>query len=442
MAETGKQSPASPRSIAVSVLRAVWGRGAFASAALDAELAQYPDLDPRDRALATELSYGVLRTWRALEQRLLAHAPRGIGEGAAPLRLELLVAAYQLLLLDRIPAFAVVHDAVERVGQSTNDKVRGFVNAVLRRVAAGPKLSMDAAIAETAPVWLREALVATLGNEQAMFTLGVNPDASANSEERVRHEVAPACVRLRPGVPEPAWLVGAERGTLFPAAYRLRRGADLRNHPEFASGAFVQQEEGAMVAAAALGVRAGDKVLDACAGHGQKSSFLAERIGHGELWVTDKADKKLLQLAREFERLELPSVQARAIDWSRPGADVPRDFDRILVDAPCTGSGTLRHRPEIALRLTPEDPKRLAALSLSILRSVHAHVRPGGRVVFVVCSLLREEAEAVVERALDLFAPCEFDAPECPALLGSTVFRTLPGVHGTDGYFLASLTPR
>jgi 16S rRNA (cytosine967-C5)-methyltransferase len=247
-------------------------------------------------------------------------------------------------------------------------------------------------------------------------------------------------------VPEPEWLHGKDRGELFPAAYRLFRAGNLQQHPEYERGEFVQQDEGAMFCAAALGVKPGDRVLDACAGRGQKASSFAEQLaGSGELWVSDRAGKKLTQLEREFTRLKLPQPNAHVLDWSKPvdTATVPEaHFDRVLVDAPCSGTGTLRHRPEIGLRLMPRDPERLSALAEQMLRNVARHVRPGGRVVFVVCSVLRREAEAVVKRVLDVYEECAFDASDCPQLNGLTEFRVLPGVHGTDGYYLASLTPR
>jgi len=133
-----------------------------------------------------------------------------------------------------------------------------------------------------------------------------------------------------------------------------------------------------------------------------------------------------------------------AVDWTVGAGPVPEGFDRALVDAPCTGVGTLRRRPEIARRLTPEDPARLAELQTRIVRSVAARVRPGGRVVYAVCSVLPEECESIVERVLDVLEPAAFDAPELAALeLGEkTNFRLLPLRHGTDGYFAASFVRR
>ena len=123
---------------------------------------------------------------------------------------------------------------------------------------------------------------------------------------------------------------------------------------------------------------------------------------------------------------------------------MPDDFDRVLVDAPCSGTGTLRRRPEILRRLQADDPARLAALAESILRSAASRARVGGSVLFAVCSVLEQECEAVVARVADVLEPAVFDAPELPPELveGKTSVRLLPGLHGTDGYFMACFRRR
>jgi 16S rRNA (cytosine967-C5)-methyltransferase len=137
-------------------------------------------------------------------------------------------------------------------------------------------------------------------------------------------------------------------------------------------------------------------------------------------------------------------VTALAVDLTRGLGDLPRDFDRVLVDAPCTGTGTLRRRPEIAARLSPSDPARLSEVQKAITRQAAACLRPGGRLVYAVCSVLEEECEAVVESLKDILRPEPFDAPELEALFGTgaTSGRLLPLAHRTEGYFVASLALR
>ena len=137
-------------------------------------------------------------------------------------------------------------------------------------------------------------------------------------------------------------------------------------------------------------------------------------------------------------------METRGVDWPVGQGGLPDNFERVLVDAPCTGTGTLRRRPEILRRLGPDDPERLGRLSESILRSAASRARPGGTVLFAVCSVLREECEDVAARVLDVLEPAPFDAPELsPELMGGrTALRLLTGSHGTDGYFMACFRRR
>lgn len=426
LADTARQPTA--RSIAAKVVERVLRDDAYVSAALDAELRRHPQLDARERALATELAYGTMRTEPVLRKRLFVHAPRGVSDERvlAPL----LVAAYQILLLDRIPAFAAVDAAVTGVKRERGPRVAGFANAVLRKLAkAGEKLTPGQALREALPDWLWLELERAVGSDEASALIA--------SE-------AATGLRRRLGVDEPEWLAALPAGRVSPLARLVRGEGDPRQRPGYADGAFTVQEEGAQAVALALGVRAGDKVLDACAGRGQKSTLLAERIGAGRLVASDLYPEKLEALAEEAKRLRLPAIETRAVDWSVGQGGLAGDFDRVLVDAPCSGTGTLRRRPEILRRLSAGDPARLGALSESILRSAASRARPGGTVLFAVCSVLRQECEDVVERVADVLEPALFDAPELPRdlLEGKTALRLLPGEHGTDGYFMACFRRR
>jgi 16S rRNA (cytosine967-C5)-methyltransferase len=412
----------------------VYRKGAFAAAALDEELGASAGLLPADRGLATEIVYGVLRTRGVLEASLLQFAKSGIAGGDQHVLMHLLVAAYQLYFLDRVPEFAIVNEAVSLVSAERGSRVGGFCNALLRRLAKTEKPKLSRALRESAPAWLVDELVASVGDVAADHLLGIA------SGDEVRS--ATPCVRLVGDVPVPAWLSDTPRGALYDQAYRVGNAGNLRRHPEYAEGHFVIQDEGAMFIAHALGVQPDQRVLDACAGRGQKASLLAERLsGRGELWVDDKTLKKLDQLNAEFRRLGLPLPETRVVDWGNDEPDMPSDFDVALVDAPCSGTGTLRRRPEIMLRLTSSDVARLAELATTILRAAAHRVRPGGRVMFVVCSVLRQECEAVIEAVADQLELVPFEVDH-PALYGKTMLRLLPSVHGTDGFFLANLRRR
>jgi 16S rRNA (cytosine967-C5)-methyltransferase len=342
-----------------------------------------------------------------------------------------------LLLLERVPKHAVVDAAVNALKAERSARTAGFANAVLRKVSLEERLTRADAIVRSAPPWLLAELGASVGSDEAKALFGADSDEMP-LETRTS-------IRIVSGKDVPEWLASAELGRVSPRARLVPRSGDLRKRAGYAEGAFVLQEEGAQVIALALGARSGEKVLDACAGRGQKTTLLREQVGaSAELWATDLYEEKLRVHAAETNRLGLVTPHTAAVDWTVGAGVVPDGFDRVLVDAPCTGTGTLRRRPEIAARLEPGDPERLGELAGKILRGASNRVKPGGRVVFAVCSVLWSECEAVVEGVKDVLDSVPFDAPELSGLIPAdqTMFRLSPVRHGTDGFFIASLRRR
>ncbi len=445
---TSPVSPARPpsaRSIAAHVLSRVDQDGAFAAASLDTELSRAVQLEPRDRALATELAYGTLRVRPWLDARLERHAKRGIAGLPPKARAHLEVGAYQLFFLSRVPAFAAVNEAVDGARAAGGAKVAAFANAVLRalsREASREKVSVEEAIVASAAPWLKASLARAIGEE------AVAPFLASGAETpplgiRVTTEGAREgwLAKLREALPDASF----EPGHVSPLAIRALGAGKPQALPGWSSGDWTVQEEGSQLVALALGAREGEVVLDACAGRGNKTSALAAIVApRGAVDAADVHASKLDALVRELTRLRLAPRATHAVDWSVGAGDVPLDFDRVLVDAPCSGVGTLRRRPDLQTRRTADDLTSLATLQSAILGRASAHVRRGGRLVFAVCSVLREEAEDVVASFLAShpdFAPVPFDSPAARAAAPAPdahTLRLLPHVHGTDGYFLAS----
>jgi 16S rRNA (cytosine967-C5)-methyltransferase len=440
------------RDVAARVVGRVIAEDAFAAAVLEAELARAVQLEPRDRALATELVYGALRVLPWLRAEIARFATRGIAKLDARMQAHLVVAAYQLFFT-RVPAFAAVSQAVEGVRAERGEKMAGFANAVLRKVA-GRAASLDEtaraeAIVESTPAWLQAALERSLGAEGARAMIaGTEPPAVALRVER-REERDAWLARLRAEVPGATF----EAGRTSPQAILARGAGRPQSLPGFAEGAWTVQEEGSQLAALALGARPGEEVLDACAGRGNKTGILARAVGAaGAVDACDTSLSKLDRLVTELARIGLVTRERHAVDWTLGPGDATRAYDRVLVDAPCTGVGTLRRRPEIALRLKEDDVAAKARVQVAIASRAADRVRPGGSMVYVVCSVLREEGEDVAAALLaargDL-APAPFEEPEVVAAIargggdaGGASFRLLPHVHGTDGYFVARFTRR
>jgi len=436
------------RQIAAVVLLRVDKDAAFAAAALDAELARAPQLEARDRAFATELVYGSLRVRPWLDAELERFASRGMGGVDPRTRVELELAAYQLVFLSRVPAFAAVNEAVERVRLTRGVKVSRFANAVLRKIAAqaeGRSEEERASLAEQAvwassPEWLRLSLARALGEDGAKAFLrpGGTPPVGIRIEHQEERESW--LEKLRHAAPA----ASLEPGIASPLAILARGAGRTRTLPGFQEGAWSIQEEGSQVVALAVGARPKDRVLDACAGRGNKAAVMARSVtGGGFVDVADSHPEKLSRLVEELGRVGLAPRQTLAVDWSVGSGECQGFYDRALVDAPCSGTGTVRRRPELLLRRQGEDLAALAALQEAIVLRVSEHMAPGGRLFYAVCSVLREEAEAVVESVLGKDASLEtapFDSPVAESLAGKgeSRLRLLPHVHGTDGYFLAS----
>ncbi len=436
------------RSVAASVLVRVLEDAAFASAVLDAEVSRAVQLEARDRALATELVYGSLRVLPWLEERLARHAPRGLGSLDPRTRAELVLSAYQLFFLERVPAFAAVNEAVESIKLARGAKLANFANAVLRKTSAeasaekgkGPALLLEA-VRRSLPPWLDASLRRALGDDgaEALWATGATPPPLGL---RVREASSrDACLEaLAAGVPGGTFA----RGAVSPLAILARGGGKSEAWP--GSGvSWGVQEEGSQVVALALGARPGERVLDACAGRGNKAALLASCVAGGG-GAVDAADLHPSKLARLGKQLGSAAGATFAVDWSVGVGDVPEGYDRVLVDAPCSGVGTLRRRPDLALRREPTDLARLASLQAEVLVRAASRVRDGGRVVYAVCSVLVEEGEEVVARALAAdprLARAPFEGEVARGLAGDAAqLRLLPHVHGTDGYFLASFARR
>jgi 16S rRNA (cytosine967-C5)-methyltransferase len=437
------------RAVAAAVLLRVARDDAFASASLDAELDRAAQLDPRDRGLATEIAYGVLRCEPYLRQRLSSFAPRGLDGLDADTRVHLLIGAYQLLFLDRIPAFAAVSEAVEAVRRRRGPNLSRFVNAVLRRlsdqVQASGRPGMAEALRASANPWLVDRIACVTGSRQSALDLIAAGPLPPPLGLRLRHgENRDEWVeRIQAAIPQ-AWV---RPGKVSPLCINVRGAGRPADLPGADQHIWVQQEEGSQLLALSVGVRPSERVLDACAGRGNKTSLLAEIAGEsGSVDAADIHPAKLEMLRKACASAGHPVHDTFAVDWTRGTGDVPEGYDRVLVDAPCSGTGTLRRRPEIVRKSLPTAVPQLQALQTEILVRAATRCRPGGRLIYAVCSVLREEAEDVVQRAmtrLPTLQPAPFDSADARALAGDApTLRLLPHLHGTDGYFVASFVIR
>jgi 16S rRNA (cytosine967-C5)-methyltransferase len=385
-------SPA--RRTAFDVLTAV-AEGAFAS---DELLQRGAALPAADAGLATELVMGCLRRQRQLDAWIGQLSGRDPDRLDPPVRIALRLGVYQLWRLDRVPRYAAVSESVTLARYAREGSAAGFVNAVLRKFQPQPP-RWSPAVEHNLPDWLWEKWVSEFGPARAR-RIG---EASLQPPE--------TWIRVPPGREPEALALGAEP-THIPGCYLA--------HGE--TGPFRQQDIGSQsIVARHLHTVAGMRVLDLAAAPGNKSRQILETEGV-RLVAADSSWKRLASMAG----LPCPRIQ---LDGTRP-LPFPPIFDRVLLDAPCSGTGTVGRNPEIRWRVTEEDVGRHSVRQRAMLREALAVLRPGGRLVYSTCSLEREENEAVVDAAL--------------AATGSVykllaMERRIPGEDPGDGFFMAVL---
>jgi 16S rRNA (cytosine967-C5)-methyltransferase len=379
---------AGARGVATIVLHRVATDAAYATPTLDAEI-RAANLEPRDARLATQIVYGALRMLPDIDAKLDAQLARGRPDPYTFAALR--AATYQALALSRVPSFAIVQETVALVKQKRGEGLGKLTNAVLRRIVADrpaePALDQPLRV----PEWVQKSLRAGLGEERTAAYLA-HADRAPPMALRVRGDRAALLARLQEAEPE-ASILASELCDDVIVAWGV---GDPRKLPGYDEGAFAVQDEGAGLVAKLVDVQPGERVLDACAGRGGKTLQLVEQAAH--VTAVDIHARKLELLQQERARLGFPEdrVSTETIDLSVGDGGLGQ-FDRVLVDAPCTGLGTLRRRPELLLRLGPKDPARMANLQERILKRAASLVKPGGTLVFAVCSSTPEEGLKIAQ---------------------------------------------
>jgi len=390
------------RDVARRVLDRVDKDGAWATLALDGELTR-SGLDERDRRLVSELVYGVLRNRSRLDRALAVHAD--LSRTPPRVVTALRIAAYQILFLDRVPGYAAVDDAVNAARLVGGAKLAGFCNAVLRKLgtAREPALPSDPRarleIEHSLPAWIAGELAAAAPADQlaelaAAFSQPAPIVARANALRTTRDDLIAQL--------QAAGITAAPVAAAAMAIALDGLGDPARN-ATFNAGLWTVQDTGAQLVGITAAPRAGQRILDACAGVGGKSTHLAELVGDAaRIDAADQLPTKLALAVDTARRLGITSIASVACDLLDPAAPLAAAYDLIVLDAPCTGLGVLRRHPDAKWRLKPGDVPRLAQLQRRLLDAVVARLAPGGALIYSVCTFTRAEGPdqiaALVER--------------------------------------------
>lgn len=393
------------RKIAFDVLRRVAAENAYAADLLYAQLAG--SVKKADASLATELTLGVLRRQRLLDF-LLEPYLEGRGELDIEVLLALRLGMYQLRYLDRVPGHAAINESVEMVKRARKSSAAGMVNAVLRRGAAQARIGgeeLDRLISErrgggasdadrlgivhSHPTWMVERWLQSFGKERTTALLEANnrpaPLTCAVLEEDASEAVAESLRKSDLETTPGRWLRGALQIS----------GGDAAASEAYRAGEINFQDEASQMVAHLVDVRASQNVLDLCAAPGGKTILLARAAGAGgHVIAADLREHRLRAMREQLARTRVTNVRLMALDATQPWP-LSQRFDRILIDAPCSGTGTLARNPEIRWRLNPEDLEKAHRSQAAMLRNALAAAdQPGsgkGRVVYSTCSLEPEE---------------------------------------------------
>jgi 16S rRNA (cytosine967-C5)-methyltransferase len=400
------------RRVAFDVLRRVFEDEAYADRALRTAAA---GLDARDQALAQRLAFGAVQQARTLDYLIETLGRRPVRKLDPPVRAALRLGAYQLAFLDGIPRYAAVNESVELVRAARLERAVPYANAVLRRLAEqGRDLAQalpegapaEAGLRHSYPDWIADIWWRELGADGARALMRAQNEAPETVVRLVRGEIA--------GVPD----------LEIPGAWHVERVDEVA----LAEGRIWPQSRGSQLVGHVVGSGEGERVLDLCAAPGGKATMLA-----GEVVAVEANAARARELDDNARRLGAANVQVVCAD----GRDLSPEligFDRALVDAPCSGLGVLDSRPDLRWRSEP-----LPELQLELLHAAAMRVKPGGTVVYSVCTVNADESEAIVAASglepehLGSEWP-QFAHPRRPEFL-----QTLPHVHGTSGFFIARL---
>ncbi|HEY3248368.1 MAG TPA: 16S rRNA (cytosine(967)-C(5))-methyltransferase RsmB [bacterium] len=441
-----RRGSSSARAVAVDILVRVERLGAFANLLLHHAIGD-ARLSAADAALVTELVLGVLRHRTRVDWTLTGASSHGLDEIPAPIRAILRTGAYQLLFLSRVPPRAAVSEAVDLAKRHGHAGTAALVNAVLRRLATSGERPLpppdDPAtrieVEHSHPAWLVRGWLDRFGPDETEAL------CRANNLPAPRY----ARANLLRGSPD-AMLTRLHESGLTVLPTPLPEGVEVRGafgerHRLVEEGVLTVQDLGAMLVTRVLDPQPGETIIDACAAPGGKTTHIAERMGdRGRVIACDIHAGKLALTARRAAVVGAGTIEPHLQDARGLGRAFPQLADRVLVDAPCTGLGVVRRRPDIKWRVQPAHVETLARLQLQILTGAAGAVRPGGTLVYSVCTTEPEEGESVIRNFLQHHPRFSLQPfPPLPPDLGSEedsgMMSVWPHRQGTDGFFIARL---
>lgn len=436
------------RDAALSILMEINDNQAYSNLLLNRTIKKYA-IDPKDRGLLTELTYGSLQHRMTLDYYL---EPFVKGKLDAWVRELLRLSIYQIIYLTKIPPHAVVHEAVEIAKRRGHKGIAATVNGILRSVLRKGVRPLEdikddierISIETSHPTWLINRWIEQYGKEEAWAMAHENnhPARMTARVNSLKSTVEDTLIALsKEGI-------DATKGEVVSESIQASSGS-LANTEAYSNGLLTIQDESSMLPVLALDLKSDMKVLDMCAAPGGKTTFIAEKMNDkGEIYAHDLHEHKLALIESNAQRLGISSIKTKSGD-SRELESIyePSSFDRILVDAPCSGLGVIRRKPEIKYNKTEQDLDKLVGIQGQLLDTAYRLIKEDGIIVYSTCTVDYEENEGMVRKFLDKhpdieLVPLDALSNHAPLAIKDDMLQVLPQHFGSDGFFVAAFRKR
>ncbi|WP_083606647.1 MULTISPECIES: 16S rRNA (cytosine(967)-C(5))-methyltransferase RsmB [Paenibacillus] len=449
----GTRAADSAREVALDILVRVEQQGAYSNLLLNSSL-QKSTLGREDTGLATELVYGSISRLITLDYVLNGFVSKGIAKLEPWVRNLLRLSLYQIMYLDRVPSHAAVNEAVNIAKKRGHQGISGMVNGVLRSVLRAGELPVlpgnlsreeRISVLHSHPLWMVKQWAAQYGLDAAEAMCAANNEPPASSV-RVNLTMISRDALLAQMVEAG---LEASPSQLSPYGIIIKGGGNLALSSWYRDGYLSVQDESSMLVAEAVAPGPGMRVLDCCAAPGGKSAHMAELMkDEGFIYANDLHPHKAQLIEDQAKRLGLDSIGTGSSDALQLGQKFePESFDRILLDAPCSGLGVIRRKPDLKWRKQPQDVSSVAALQAELLQSVSGLLKPGGILVYSTCTTEQAENSRIVAEFLKNnpgFSSVTFDSPVWERVGGTALsegegIQLLPQHYGSDGFFISRL---
>ncbi len=442
-----------PRAISLRILNRIEETELHLDQLLTDSFRRYKTLNYLDQAFITELTYGVLR-WRERLDWIIRNLSKiSLKKIDQPILNILRLGLYQIIFLSKTPPFSAVDESVKLAKEIKGKRGGGFVNAILRSFLrkkeelSYPDLkedpSLHISVLYSHPLWLVKRWIKEMGVEKTIEICNMN------------NQITPATIRvntLKLSREQLMERLGEEGIKVIPTYFsdegiRIEGRKAISQLPFLKDGLFIIQDEASQLVTTILDPRPGERILDACASPGSKTTHIAQRMkNEGEIYSLDLTEKKLNLIEESCFRLGISIVKTIKGDASKP-LTIPNNFrfDRVLVDVPCSGFGTIRKNPDLKWRRNEMDIKRLSLLQYSILNNCSRYIKEGGILVYSTCTIFHEENEDIVEKFLRENLEFQLDSIEeilpekFHPFIKNGFFKTFPPTEEMDGFFVARM---